>query len=585
MIKDVRNMSVKKVFDTSESNNKVLIYQIPSYQREYSWKKENWEDLFDDIFNNDKNYFLGTIICIVQEDNNFVINEVIDGQQRLTTLSILLSALYNQLNQLIDNFSKKKTEMRHFIELSDSIYLESNHQTRLTLSIQKKNKEDYAYLVNKLFGNESNEPLQYDKRKIYGAYKYFSDRLSEIVSKQSIDNVVKIYMELLDKINSVSMIKIDVEDANSAFTLFESINYRGMSLTPVDLIKNELIKECERQEVSEPNQTNKEWQKIIQYIPNASKQVRFLRHFCYAFSNEIEQEFKGAIRGPITESNLVKNYQLMINNNAGFILKKLTGLAHIYGFILGETLEGIALKNHEKLFNSLKSLNEIQFVPANSLLLYLFNKFPNENYESLLDFLGVWFLCRHLTDIPSSKKLDDIFQECISITEENKKYDFILIKNYLNKYIDRDEVLKFFTNEEFYTKGSNKKVQYFLMRLESNRRFKEDAMDKNQNWTIEHIYPRKPAKNSDWGLYFKDADNKWLNHLGNLTLTCFNSSLSNKSFREKYVATNNQGNKIGYESGNIKINQSLIGKTSWTPKDIQERSMELANEFLTLLDI
>lgn len=111
MIKDVKNMSIKKVFDTSEANNKTLIYQIPAYQREYSWNKTNWENLFDDLFHNDENYFLGTIICIVKEDSQFIINEVIDGQQRLTTLSILLLALYDKLNEINSNgynFSKNK---------------------------------------------------------------------------------------------------------------------------------------------------------------------------------------------------------------------------------------------------------------------------------------------------------------------------------------------------------------------------------------------------------------------------------------------------------------------------------------------
>lgn len=585
MIKDVKNMSIKKVFDTSEAHNKTLIYQIPAYQREYSWNKTNWENLFDDLFHNDENYFLGTIICIVKEDSQFIINEVIDGQQRLTTLSILLLALYDKLNGY--DFSKNKKITRLFIELSDSLYLDNVNTLRLTLSIQKHNRDDYDYLIKKAFDCIGLiQPNQFDKRKIGLAYKYFSEKLNQTCVNLNLEEKLNFYINFLEKVNSVSVIKIDVDDASSAFTLFESINNRGMPLNPIDLIKNELIKECESKKVLSADETNQSWQNIIRNIPQSKQQIRFLKHFCYAFSHEIKSEFPNLSVNNITETSLVKIYQDMINKKPQFILNKLTDCAHIYGFILGErNVENINITEKYRLSKQLFDLNELQFVPSNSLLLYLFKHYPEENYVSLLDFLGAWFLCRHLTDIPSAKKLDGIFTDCIDLINKEGKYSLDLVKHTLIQYLDKEAVKAFFKNEDFY-KGNNKRVQYLLMRLETSRRFKENAIDKTQDWTIEHIFPRKPAKDSDWNEYFQtNEDKSYLNKLGNLTLTCFNSSLSNKSFKDKYFAKDKEtGQQIGYASGNVKINQSLIGKNNWTVADIKERTEELTNEFLELLD-
>ena len=97
MIKSVFNYRLSQLFD----DNARVVYQIPRYQRPYTWNKKHWEDLFDDVLENDPGYFLGSIICINQTDDTMAIQqlELIDGQQRMTTLSILLASIYASLNQ------------------------------------------------------------------------------------------------------------------------------------------------------------------------------------------------------------------------------------------------------------------------------------------------------------------------------------------------------------------------------------------------------------------------------------------------------------------------------------------------------
>ena len=104
MITETSQKTVKSLFTTDDKGNSYK-YIIPPYQREYSWKEEQWESLFNDIYENETGYFLGSIICISSETNEL---DVIDGQQRLTTLSILLLSLYEKLSHHYNDFFSKK---------------------------------------------------------------------------------------------------------------------------------------------------------------------------------------------------------------------------------------------------------------------------------------------------------------------------------------------------------------------------------------------------------------------------------------------------------------------------------------------
>jgi uncharacterized protein with ParB-like and HNH nuclease domain len=139
MIKKAESYQVDDIFKK--------IYTIPPYQREYAWGKEQWENLFTDILENSNGYFLGSLICINKNDSE--IFEVIDGQQRLTTISILKNAMLATLDERwIDR--KDFKQISKFQKLKESIYDEEKELLRLKLSIQNLNNEDYEYLCSQL---------------------------------------------------------------------------------------------------------------------------------------------------------------------------------------------------------------------------------------------------------------------------------------------------------------------------------------------------------------------------------------------------------------------------------------------------
>lgn len=134
-----------------------------------------------------------------------------------------------------------------------------------------------------------------------------------------------------------------------------------------------------------------------------------------------------------------------------------------------------------------------------------------------------------------------------------------------------------------------------LTKLEKSKRTRENEVDfwalsdgKKLVWSIEHILPQNPSQDSDWDKIFSDEDKKaYVHRLGNLTLTCYNSSLSNKSYGKKISVTDKDEKNVGLKSGNVKINKYLMEKQddTWKMKDIDARSDSLSKEILNLLKI
>ena len=185
MIKEAAQFSIYNVLGKSTTGIEQF-YRIPPYQREYTWGKDNWENLYNDIFEAEKGYFLGSIICIDEDvHNEKTVLQVIDGQQRLTTISILLAALYSAIRNLIEQdqslelklFKDRRLNI-NWLNMQSMLKLDGVNdnvcENRLTLAIQKNNQDDYIYLIESVFNsNPIQKPKYFDLRSISKAYKYF----------------------------------------------------------------------------------------------------------------------------------------------------------------------------------------------------------------------------------------------------------------------------------------------------------------------------------------------------------------------------------------------------------------------------
>lgn len=303
MIKDVSNV---RVFSMLEVENRI-VYTIPRYQREYTWGKSEWDAFFDDLMESEPGYFLGSIICIDQPSKTFGPRflELVDGQQRVTTISVLLAVLYQRLSEIVDS---SDDELRlELMTLKYRLVLKGNkNQPRLVPQIQNNNQQDYFALLQQANLLEDIETVPHaGNRRLFKAFRHFSSRLSSL--KQGVATDTSTLMSVLEKVINATMVIIEVASHADAYTLFESLNNRGVPLTAVDLIKNKVLAELERKDTGNIDKHYNRWKKIIDALgDDYSVQERFFRQYYNAFKSEL----KSVVSVPVaTKSNLMHLYE------------------------------------------------------------------------------------------------------------------------------------------------------------------------------------------------------------------------------------------------------------------------------------
>ena len=274
-------------------------YHIPRFQRGYVWGKYNWSKLLEDIYENDPGHYMGSVICVHEPGeltpSSELIYEVVDGQQRLTTISLLMAAIYKKFNLLADSdptikesedFIIKRNAIKKrlikelkadshklpwgFFKSSSLVYC-----LRVQLSTQENNLEDYKYILYEIGVLPSgNYPKNMGNRRLYRAFDYFWNH---------IPGTIRELYELLDRISALSFIHITETSQSKAFMLFETLNYRGVPLSAIDIIKNKMLATLESKHSVTIEASYDEWQKILDNLPEERNQDRFLRQFYNAF--------------------------------------------------------------------------------------------------------------------------------------------------------------------------------------------------------------------------------------------------------------------------------------------------------------
>ena len=570
------------------SIDKDVQYIVPKYQREYAWKKQNWEDLLNDLLENGEGHFLGSIICVNKNTDSLRTNklEVIDGQQRLTTISLLYLAIYNKIKKLLDDGKKEDEDLKNeLLNLKWRILQKANRtETKLVLEEQHKNYQDYKSLLTNsqlLEFEEKNTNL--GNRRIAKTYNYFSNKLEEekLTEKTNI-------LSFLKKVNSALLVKIEVKTTTDAFTLFESLNNRGMPLSALDLIKNKLFSELERHKIMTINEAFKKWQLILENLPDEKDQERFLRHYYNAFKHKEEINIRGIPKA--TKSNLITIYEKLIEKNPNQIFKELQDKSKIYHKFL-------APENQEIASTLLTDLININASPAYQLLLYIFSQTEDEKlHEKTLQLLINYGVRRNLTDVPSTRDLDSIYMTLINQLEDNLSYETIrkhmtesknhaTIEEFKKKlsgsiYEDNVGVTRFILSKIEETKSNTREIYTdFWNRDEKN----------NFIWTIEHIFPQGDNIPEEWIKMIANGDiekakelqEEHVHKIGNLTLTGYNPNLSNQEFLKKRDKKDASGKYIGFKNG-LYLNEDLKNKDEWKIEDIKKRSEKLINESIKI---
>lgn len=598
---NVNKNPISQVFDPDSK----VVFEIPKYQREYTWGSREWEALFDDLIENDDGYFLGSIICINSATDTITAPkfEVVDGQQRLTTLSLFLAALYTTLNsykELLD-----EDQQSDILQLKRKLVLKkSQDEIRVVPQVQGNNRDDYLGLLAKI-GVIPKRPMPKfaGLRRIEKAYNYFKKRISTVLDEVS-EKVPEMF-KIIDKVNSAILVMIEVSNHSDAYTLFESLNNRGTPLTSVDLIKNLLLARLDVNGEGNIDYYFSRWTEILSNLGEEySDQERFFRQNYNAFRKTLNEPFlKGDRQYPLgtiaTRSTMLDIYEKIITKDPVAALDMLSNNAEIYAGIISNKTENLSNGIRESYLD----LQRVQGAPSYLLIMYLvkhqeYLDITDDDVVKICKLLVNFFIRRNLTDTPPTRDMTRIFMLFIETIEQNNYHNAEIYNSLRNTLISVSASDEFFEEKlrgPVYDDNSGA-TRFILCMMAMRGMTRENVQDlwrkTNSNqyvWSIEHIFPQGSNIPDCWVKMIADGDHDkakeyqslYVHTFGNLTITGYNSTLSNKSFAEKKERKDNNGHYIGYRNG-LNLNDDVCDKEEWTIEIIKNRTDRMVKEIMEM---
>lgn len=612
MIKTVDQTTVAEIF----SINSDKIYRIPKYQREYTWGINDWDALFNDVTDNEHGYFLGSYICVNSGSLNGTILEVIDGQQRFSTLMLLLTALYKKLSEHKDDMDEDDrndlANLRSELANKKQIFAangkkKTEYKQRLFLQKQNMNDEDFSYILydNGIITDQKNKPLNFGNRRIAKAYRHFckliDDEVIEIQNENPNITEVGSLFGIVRKFETAVLVGIEVDTNKDAYMLFESLNHRGVPLSALDLIKNTLIAQAE--DAADADNSYEKWKYTLSCVgqDDYSVQERFFRQYYNAFRDELNDPYpktdKRYYLGYLaTRTTLLDIYEKMIKDDYKRFLDDLSEKAEHYSVIVNNSDE-----IHEYT-DALLDLSRISGAPSYILLLYLLSNqiklsLTDMDLNSIVKVLITFFVRRNVTDVPNTRKLTQLFMDIIAEVKEMQGDSIIqVIHDRLQAVSAPDNLFEDKLRGPVYDENPEA-ARFILCSIEAQHQTKEiyaDLWSRDNNkkyvWTIEHIFPEGENIPSSWVQMIANGDIalakqhriNYVHTLGNLTITGYNQNLSNMSFEQKKGRTSKDKTKeIGYKNG-LYLNKEVVNQSEWTVDKIKNRTNMLVK---TLMDM
>lgn len=556
--------TLNKLLNTSRQ------FIVPIFQRNYSWQKSQYEQLWFDIlraskFKEKQNHFIGSIVYIDMGTPAGRPQQLllIDGQQRLTTISILLCAIkdyvqkFNLETKLI-NLAKIKNQ---FLYNSDEI---DEDKYKLLLNVQ--DKETYIKLIdNTIF--TVNKPAT----NIIKCYEFFYERIEDFIKEYG--QIDEIYAGIF----KLSLVSISLDkDSDNPQMIFESMNSTGKDLSQTDLLRNYLLMDLTPEKQTRLYKTY--WKSMEElfgediYKNDVNKFDYFIRDFLTLKSDT----------GYICKINNVyenfKRYYLDNNCEKFVVLKDLFTYAKYYACIDLLQEKDDELKLYWQEFKKLDSHVVYPF------LLKLYDDYScqiliKEDFKKILQVVISYLWRRAICEIPTNS----LSKTFATLYQAVDKDDYV--NSVIKAFVFKSSYKRFPSDYEVREKLQTKDIYHFRLRkylLEAlENYYHKEPIDLNTaNYTIEHIMPQNIEHNLSWqqmlGEDWQEVHSLYLHTLGNLTITGYNAEMSNKSFGEKV------NGESGFKHSHLKLNESIAQCDVWNKKAIQRRTNILTDIILKI---
>jgi uncharacterized protein with ParB-like and HNH nuclease domain len=529
-----------------------LRYEIPKFQRDYSWEAEHWDDLWQDIrallADEDNEHYMGYLVLQTSNNKEF---QIIDGQQRLTTMSLLILSTLKCLKELVDsgieaenNLKRKDSLLNSYIGYVDPVTLISNNKLKLN-----RNSDDYykqhLVLLKELPLRNTNS----SEKHMRECFNWYYDRIKkEFNTGESlaafIDNIVdKLFFTV-----------IEVTDQLNAFKVFETLNARGVQLSSADLLKNYLffVVDETKPHISEIEELENIWSKIVGKL-GEQKFEDYLRYYW------------NSINKSVGKKNLFKNVKGNIKSKEQVfeLIRNLNDTADLYLAI--QNPEDEFWRDKPEIRKSLKELKLFQIRQINSLFLSALRNLEVENFRKLAKICSVISFRYNIIGGLNPNAQEDVYNTVALKISSNKRFE---VADFQTIYVSDLNFENDFSTKEFKNTTRNHKiVKYILSKIEVYQH-KNEIDPESDLFTIEHILP----ENADdtWGNFTFEEINRSVYRMGNLTLLerKLNREAGQKAYVEKIVL---------FAQSNSELTKTLPDNfNTWNEDKLAARQRELA---------
>lgn len=540
---------------------------IPVYQRNYDWSTAQCKQLLDDILDVGSNkkmnaHFIGSIVFIhddVYTSSRIKELTIIDGQQRLTTLTLIYVVIYHLAKNLNDESLANEISETYLINK----YAADNE--KLKLKPTENNDKAIQYLMR----GDAHEDFQ-EFSKIIDNYNYFKARILEENINVVMDGLAKLmFVEI-----SLDRTKDDPQ------RIFESLNSTGLELSQADLIRNYILMDLNR--LDQTKIYEKYWVVIEKYARdeknNVSKVSDYIRDYLTLENkkipnkNKVYLEFKS--KYPTSTMKIIEEH-----------LSKIRAWVYHYNKLINPQNE-----TDKEIRQQLEYINRLEINVVFPFLIKVYDDYATQiidkaTFIELLEFIQSYTWRRFIVGLPTNA-LNKIF---MGLYEKIKPQYYLksiqltlLAKSGIQRFPKNNEIIEALKVKDVYNIKSKNRT-YLFERLENHQNKERVQIENNSEITIEHIFPQNPdikwKKDLDSNDYTYIRDN-YLNTLANLTLSGNNAKLGNKTFAEKRDLTG-----AGYKDSRLWLNKYLSKIDKWGKVEIEERFQVLSKRFLEIWTI
>lgn len=530
-------------------------YRIPKYQRNYSWTREHWNDLWDDIVEleefDDKQHYMGPIVLKEKESSKEV--EIIDGQQRFCSLTIIVLATISLLKDW-SNANIDKDSNEDYIKELKEIYI--GKEGRLTPKRKLfLNKYDDPFYVTKLIEMYEEEPNSRDLLPSHillkECFKYFKKQLNDKFQSKNGEEMVKFIHDTV--MSNLSFIVIYVTSSDNAYTIFETLNARGLELSNTDLLKNYLFS-LVKDDATDLNYIESRWDAIIdiigfKFLPN------FMRYYWVSHKKHV------------TDAKLFKdiknNSSLRTSEQIKIFFNQLEEAAKIYDAL--SDVDNIIWRDKPECCEYIEELKILDNKAFKILAMSVYEKMPTEICK-LLQLCSV-ISFRYFISEKNPNEIEKTYSDIAIKVSNGEITRFSRIKELLKELYIKDDVFEHnFAKCTIKSKNNKTKIKHLLIKIESY--IEEKDIANSSKLSIEHILPEN-SSSPVWNEAFDNNTKDYIYRLGNYSI------ITNTDNR-KCAAKDFEAKKNIYKDSRYKLSKDLCACPVWNIAELQKRQEYLA---------